>query len=160
LVYAAQRAGLRILSDDAVYVQLFPAPRVWATDGPVFLAADAVEWFPELAGLPIVTRANGRRKIALHVADAGAPLVCTGLCLLQRTGLARPRAAALTADDAVAELIAALSPGFDAFRDTIEPRLRALARGGAWRIELSEHPRAAVPLLRQLLDRVAAHAAS
>jgi len=168
LAYAAQRAGLDVLTDDAVYVQLEPALRVWTLRRPLHLAPDAARWFPELAGLPTTLRANGKRRIAVmpqtppgQQRDPGrarptpAATRTWGLCLLERAPGAAPAAVPIAADEAVARVVADLEPGFDVWRETIGPRVAALARGGAWRLRVGTDPRAAAPIIRELLDCVA-----
>jgi len=169
LAYAAQRAGLDVLTDDAVYVQLEPDLRVWTLRRPLHLAPEAAQWFPELADLPTTLRANGKRRIAVmpqtlapgqHREPEGAPAApitvrTWGLCLLERARGAAPTAMPIDADEAVAHIVADLEPGFDVWRDTIGARIAALARGGAWRLRVGDDPRAAVPVIRALLGRLA-----
>ena len=153
LAYAAHAAGLRVLSDDAVYVQIEPRLRLWGTGRPIHLDPRAAEWFPELAGRPVVPRPHGRRKAAVD-APAAAPPVAerAALCLLAR-GPGPPRAEALPPGEAVEAVASTLEPGFDAFEGTIRPRLEALAAGGAWRVVTGARPHDALPVLLELLDR-------
>src|SRR5690606_20326200 len=72
LAYAALAAGLDVLGDDAVYVQLEPTPCVWTLRRPLHLTPEAASWFPELAGRPAIPRAHGTRRIAVMPA-AGTP---------------------------------------------------------------------------------------
>ena len=162
LAYAAHRAGLRVLSDDAVYVQLRPRCRVWGLAGPIHLSPTATAHFPELAGAPVTLRPNGKRKIAVHLAQPGSsapdtePPVFerTGLCLLER-GADDVALEPIPVDAAVDRIASNLDPGFDLFRDTIAHRIRALAAGGAWRLRLSPDPNAAIPRIRELLATLA-----
>ncbi|HEX7091709.1 MAG TPA: hypothetical protein VF192_16330 [Longimicrobiales bacterium] len=189
LAYAALRAGLAVLGDDAVYVQLAGTFRVWGLGRPIHLAPEAARWFPELATRPAVLRANGKRRIVVSGQPAPAalapgqaegsrapaleagrtpppelvrpavrqapPLERAGLCLLEReAGSATASAEPIAPGEAVSRLVASLDPGFDVWRDTIGARIAALARGGAWRLRVGDDPRAAVPVTRELLDRV------
>lgn len=174
LAYAALAAGLDVQGDDAVYVQLEPAPRVWTLRRPLHLAPEAARWFPELAGRPAVLRANGKRRIAVMPAARTAPdapppaagwkggaavppltaVRTWGLCVLERVPGAAPGAVPIAAEDAVAHVVTNLEPGFDVWRETIGARVAALARGGAWRLRVGDDPRAAVPVIRELLGRV------
>lgn len=162
LAYAAHRAGLRVLSDDAVYVQLRPRCRVWGLAGPIHLPPTAVAHFPELAGAPVTLRPNGKRKIAVHLAQPGSstpdtePPVFerTGLCLLER-GADDVALEPIPVGAAVEQIASNLDPGFDLFRDTIAHRIRAVAAGGAWRLRLSPDPNAAIPRVRELLATLA-----
>jgi len=184
LAYAAQRAGLDVLTDDAVYVQLEPALHVWTLRRPLHLAPETAKWFPELASLPTTLRANGKQRIAVPMRSPArsSPAVpppppgwrggvegtpppspppavyavrCWGLCLLERAPGVAPAAIPIAADEAVARVVADLEPGFDVWRDTIGARVAALARGGAWRLRVGDDPRAAAPIIRELLDRLA-----
>jgi hypothetical protein len=162
LAYAAHRAGLRVLSDDAVYVQLRPRCRVWGMAGPIHLSPTAIAHFPELAGAPVTLRPNGKRKIAVPAAQPGIfalgpePPVFerTGLCLLER-GADDVALEAIPVDAAVEQVASNLDPGFDLFRDSIAHRIRALAAGGAWRLRLSPDPNAAIPRIREMLAALA-----
>ena len=181
LAYAAQRAGLDVLTDDAVYVQLEPALHVWTLRRPLHLAPETAKWFPELAGRSTILRVNGKRRIPVPTRSparsspavpppppgwkggeawtpapppAGHAARRWGLCLIERTPGAAPAAVPIAADEAVARVVADLEPGFDVWRDTIGARVAALARGGAWRLRVGDDPRAAAPVIRELLDRV------
>lgn len=156
LAYAAHRAGLRVLSDDAVYVQLDPRCRVWGLARPFHLVPEAAAHFPELINAPIVLRGNGKRKILVAAGGSGTPddapvLDQPGLCILER-GRGAVAFERMSADAAVERLLGALEPGFDLFRETIEPVLRALAAGGAWRLRLSDEPAAAIACIVEILD--------
>jgi len=161
LAYAAWRAGLDVLADDAVYVQLEPRPQVWALPGPVHLEPAALRWFPELAGRPLVRRPDGRAKLAVELGPASAARAAepAGLCVLAPGGPG-PALEPLDPAEAVAALLAELAPGFDAFRPTIAARIRALAEPGAWRLRTGDDPRAAIPLVSGLLRGASRRAAA
>ena len=165
LAYAAHREGFRVLTDDAAYVQLSPSLRVWGMPGPLHLPASAVAWFPELAEEPLVRRPSGALKHAVElsggeVADTGGgtcqadpPMVeRAALCVLERAqdgAVGRP-VVTLEPEKAVALLLSRLEPGFDAFRESIAPRLRALAAEGVWLVRVGEDPRATVAALAEI----------
>lgn len=170
IAFAALRAGLRVLDDDAVYLQLEPRLRVWGKGRRLHLTPDAVALFPELADRSLVFRSNGKWKIPVAIpplepehataqpeSSPVLPVAEEGvLCLLER-GEGPVRLQALSArevEEAIAELLGALEGGFHAFHDLLGPRLRALARGGVWRLRLSDDPAAAVSCIRGLLGRV------
>src|SRR5690606_28995391 len=145
---------------------------------PLHLAPDAAVWFPELAGRAAILRANGKRRIPVAEAlparssAAGAPPMPawsgragaapsrppaagrSGRRLRERAPGSTPGAVPISAEDAVARVVANLEPGFDVWHDTIGARVAALACGGAWRLRVGGDPRAAVPVIRELLDRV------
>lgn len=155
LAYAAMKAGLRVLTDDAVYVQLEPRTRVWGMGRPLHLPPEAAEWFPELSRTPLVTRQGGKRKRAVEPPPAAETPVIdrAGLCILE-AGRGETGAEALAPEAAVDALVSGLDPGFDFFRETIPDRIRALAAGGVWRVRLGPRPDAALSTLIELLPRV------
>ena len=143
LALAALRAGLRVLSDDALYVQLEPALRVWGFPRPIHLLPDA-------AADPdgVLRLRGGRWKVAVPPGEwAGEPVAERAvLCLLERG-----RAVALepiAADAAVEAVAASLEPGFDHFRAEVSAAARALAARAAWRLTLSPDPAEAIAVLR------------
>lgn len=158
LALAALRAGLRVLTDDAVYVQLRPRLRVWGMGRPLHVPPAAAERFPGLAARPAVARPGGKRKVPVELEPgrtAAAPPVVerAGLCVLEPDE-AGPALARISPEEAVQSLTARLDPGFDVFRDTIPDRIRALAEGGAWRVGVGAEPERSLPLLREILEGV------
>ncbi|HEX2078251.1 MAG TPA: hypothetical protein VHG08_11100, partial [Longimicrobium sp.] len=152
LTYAALRSGLRVLSEDTVFLQESPVPRVWGLGGFVHLHPDAARFFPELRSLPPRRRANGDLKLAIHTPPITAGIERAGICLLARGDAAgMERAAPEEVERAVA---AELDAGFDRFAKTIGPRVRRIAGGGAWRLILPPSPGDGVPLLHRMLDEV------
>lgn len=156
LTYAGVRAGLRVLADDTVNLQLQPRLGIWGMPGYLHLPADAADRFPELAGSETRLLANRKEKLAvdLRAIDAVAPSPVVdraGLCLLSRREDG-PVLEELGQDEAVEELLRREEPGFDVFRDTIGAAIRELARGGAWRLHVGADPSAAVPYLHRMFD--------
>ena len=156
LVYAAARAGLRILSEDAVFLQLDPF-RVWGMPRFVHLTPGSVRFFPELEGVRPRLLANGKTKLALDLRERAPAAPCpaagrAGICLLAR-GPA-PGIEALETEDVVGALTAAPEPGFDLYAGSIGARIRRAAERGTWRMILPPHPSDAVPMLHRMLDAV------
>ena len=154
LVYAAARAGLQVLSEDAVFLQLDPF-RVWGMPRFIHLTPASVRFFPELEGVRPKLLANGKTKLALDLrerAPAAPALVAerAGVCLLARGD--EPGIARLGADEVVEALTAAPEPGFDLYARSVGARIRHAAAAGAWRMTLPPHPSDAVPLLHRMLD--------
>src|SRR4051812_5376025 len=142
LALAAARANLPVLTDDSVYLQTEPRLTVWGLSRPVHVfEKDA----PGVAG-PKRWRA-GRLKNAITLPSRAPKAEQAILCLLEHgTRIAlRP----LGVEDAIAELMAGLEPGFDLFRGTLPQTLRAMAPDGAWRLTLSADPDEAIALLQQ-----------
>lgn len=161
LVYAAARAGLRVLSEDAVYLQSNP-PRVWGMPRFVHLTPETARFFPELAEMTPKRLFNGKTKLAIDLrtlaSDNTEPVATrAGICLLARGS--RPGAEPIDPREGVAELTAALEPGFDAYADSVGEKIARIAETGAWRLTLPPHPADAVPLLGPLLDALESRAA-
>lgn len=157
LVYAAQRAGLRVLTEDCAFLQGGAAPRVWGLPRAVHLLPDAVRFFPELADAVPAVRANGKTKIAvdLRAAHAAAPpraVDRVGICLLARG--AQPALEMLPPHAIEAGLTAQMEPGFHRFAATIGEPVRRLAARGGWRLTLPSSPREALPLLHRMFDEL------
>jgi hypothetical protein len=155
LVYAAMRAGLRVLAEDCAFLQAEPAPRVWGMPGSVHLLPDAVRWFPELADAAPTLRANGKTKLAVsvHAAGAAAPpraVERVGVCLLARGP--HPAIETLPPHAVQAGLTVRLEPGFHRFADTLGAPLRRLAGRGGWRLTLPATPHDTIAMLHRLFD--------
>ncbi|MBI4519532.1 MAG: hypothetical protein HY701_01740 [Gemmatimonadetes bacterium] len=158
LCYAALRAGLAVLADDVVYLQLEPRLRVWGMPGFLHLPPSAAAHFPELAGCTPSLLANGKEKLAVRAAeaDAVAPLPVvehTGICLLERSG-AEPALESVAPAEIVRIIASAPESGFDVFADTIGPGLRQLAERGGWRLRVGDSPMGAVALLHTMFDQL------
>jgi hypothetical protein len=152
LAYAAMRAGFRVLSEDAVYLQLDPF-RVWGVPRRIHLTPDSARFFPELASVPSVVLANGKTKLPVEVGEMAArPPFATraAVCLLERGPV--PGITRLSPDQVYAALASEMDEGFDHFRDRIAPRLRRLAEPGGWRFTLPPHPTDAIPHLHAMFD--------
>jgi hypothetical protein len=163
LVYAALRAGLRVLTEDCAFLQGGAslqggaAPRVWGMPGRVHLLPDAVRWFPELADAAPIRRANGKTKIAIDLRAAGAAapprgVERVGICLLARGVM--PAVEMLPPHAIEAGLAAQVEPGFHRFAATIGEPIRRLAARGGWRLTLPASPHAAIPLLHRMFDEL------
>lgn len=159
LALAALRAGLRVLTDDAVYLQLRPRLRVWAMGRPLHVPVRTAQRFAGLTGIAAVPRPGGKRKVPVELQPPGGGVLepgvaeRAGLCVLER-GAARPDIEPIAAEEAVRAIVSRLDPGFDLFSATIPERLRALASGGAWRVRVGDHPETALPAILDLLGKV------
>ncbi|MFI5257269.1 MAG: hypothetical protein ACHQRK_08410 [Gemmatimonadales bacterium] len=152
--YLAQRSGLEVLSDDRVWVQLEPAPRVWGTPARLRLVPEAESDFPELAAHPVV-EADGKRKIAVPLRGMGEGMSRVpddiAVCVMERGG--GPALLERLGPEVVsAALSDQLAPGFDRYPARQREVARRLSAGGGWRLRLSGQAAEALPLLRQMLD--------
>lgn len=156
LVYAAARAGLRVLAEDTVHLQASPHLRIWGLPGYVHLPPETRDRFAELRSVEPTMRANGKIKIAIDLRSLGAlpplPVVSRAtVCILSRSG-GPARLSPLDPETAERSLTGARETGFDLFHDTIRTPVRELVAGGAWSLELSDDPDEALPLLERLLE--------
>lgn len=155
LAYAAHLAGLTVVSDDTVWVQLRPRMTVWGPatrERRISLLPDAREKFPSLADSDPVRLPNGKCKISIHLGErALEPTLNAVVCLLTRTGhdtvLTRARPETLAA-----ALAREPEPGFDRFPTRHAACARALASPGGWELAVSNDPSSAVPHLMTMLD--------
>ena len=158
LAYACHEAGLDLLGDDHVRVQLAPSLRVWGWPGRVRLLAEAAAQLG-VAGEP-VKLANGKLKsvVEARCAVTADRLVANDvtLCVLTRDG--DSVSIDPLAPDALARALEAqLAPGFDRFPARWPRVVRALTERGGWRLNLSRDARDAVPVVRNLLAHASRH---
>jgi hypothetical protein len=146
LALAAYQAGFRLLSDDTVYVSAAPALRIWGIPRPIHLFPEDA---PASATGPVRIR-NGKLKQIVALRRAASPIVArrAALCVLDFGA-----SAALDRIDQAEALRRAgpLEAGFDLLQGPIDAALKALTRGGAWRLTLSQHPAEAIALLADAL---------
>jgi hypothetical protein len=159
LSYAAARAGLSVLSEDTVFAQLEDGLRLWAMPGYVNVPPDGGRHFAELVNAPTEMLPTGKEKIrvSLSALEAAAPrpfIDRAGICFVERASGARVSVAPLTVHGIESAMLRQREPGFDLFHGSRAALARALAAGGAWRLTLGDHPDAALPVLRDLLDQV------
>lgn len=154
LAYLAHAAGFDVLGDDRVWVQLAPRLRVWGWPGRARLLPDASSHFPEVARLGTPSDEDGKRKLVVPLADGPACATYmardAAVCVLARgqAGAALERLAPAAVE---AALLRQPDAGFDRFPERHGAVVRALAARGGWRLTLSNDPREALPLLREML---------
>lgn len=154
LARAADSAGLRLLSDDAVYVQRSPQLRVWGWPGAVHLLP------ADTASRVSPTRIrNGKIKHVVEIHSASSVAISCDravLCVLAHGE--KPALTPVSADEAL-ERLWPLDPGFDLMPEPIGAAVRALAARGAWELRLSKDPHASIRLILASLSRLASTAA-
>jgi len=153
LAYACHAAGMDLLGDDHVRVQLEPELRLWGWPGRVRLAP-ATRWSPAIEHSDDAPESPVGDKTVVEALDrmSAARLVAKDVtvCLLTRDG----RAASVAPIDAAAlarALDAQLAPGFDRFPARWPVVRDALAARAGWRLNLSSDPREGVALVREIL---------
>jgi hypothetical protein len=160
LSYAAARSGLRVLSEDTVFAQLEGGLRLWAMPGFVNVPPDGGRHFAELVDAPRQMLPTGKEKIrvSLSALEAAAPqpfIDRAGICFVERAPGARGLSVEpLNVHGIESAMLRHQEPGFDLFDGSRAALARALAAGGGWRLTLGDHPDAALPVLRDLLDQV------
>jgi hypothetical protein len=147
LAYLAHSEGIRVLSDDHVWIQLDPECRIWGSAPHARLRAESAVHFPD------VDHPGGEKLVvALAPRDNDHCLVARGpvVCILARGN--RASLEPLQPSDIEADLVRQLSPGFDRFPERNHAAFSAIANGGGWRLTLSEDPYDALALLHHVLD--------
>lgn len=155
LAYLAQRSGLDVMSEDRVWIQQSPALRVWGWPVRLHLRPESAAHFPELNGAAMGAHGAGPLRHVVDIATGAnvIPRFCADdvvVCLLTR-GDSAPSLERVEAGELVEALHRDLASGFDRHADRHEPAMRAIAKGGGWRLRLSGNPHEALPLLKQML---------
>ncbi|MGE5721093.1 MAG: hypothetical protein ACM3YM_01415, partial [Sphingomonadales bacterium] len=149
LALAAAARGFQVLSDDTVFIEVGPPARVWGLPRPIHVfPADA----PSGAG---ATRQRGGKLKSVVPLDAALSRRVADqakLILLNRSD--RLALTPLDTEAAVAGL-SRLEPGFHLLREESEAAARALARHGAWRLDLADDPAAAIEFISTRLSSAA-----
>jgi hypothetical protein len=158
LAYLCHAAGCALMSEDRVYLQLEPSPRVWGWPSAVRLVPDVAARLGA-GDTDVRVQRRGRNKVEI---DASSGMNRERLttsdfvaCVLTRDG--GPAALEPLSPDALASALSEqLAPGFDRFPERWPAALRALVGRGGWRLNLSSDPREAVPLVHDVLRRATA----
>jgi hypothetical protein len=141
LSLAAMARGLRILSDDTVYIQMLPRLRIWGWPRPVHV-------FPaDAPGFTGETRLRGGKlKAAVPVPARLEPPVAdqAAVVLLERG----ERIGLEPVEPSVAAgALSRLEPGFDLLARESAEAIAAVTAQGAWRLTLTRDPAAAIDAL-------------
>lgn len=154
LAYLAHAAGIRVLSDDRVWVQLEPSLRIWGTPGVARLTASALSLFPELeaVGITLTPGSSGKFTVPMPTLNdwSGQTTSRAVVCALvrgERAALDRMSSASLSA-----MLLSQVAPGFDRFPNRMERVVEMLTAAGGWQLTLTGDAREALPLLQRMLD--------
>ena len=154
LAYAASRAGLEVRGDEAAYVQLRPALRLWGMPGRVRLSTVGAAHFPELSEVPPVSWVNGKPKVVVDF-DVGEgalrPVERVVVCLLSE-GDGPARVERVEASVVFDFLTSRVESGFDLNPAEGKRVAEQLAGNGGWRVQLSDNPFDAVPLIEEMLE--------
>lgn len=154
LSLAAMARGLRILSDDTVYIQLQPRLRIWGLPRPVHVfPADA----PGFTGA--MRLRAGKLKAAVPVRPWPGPPVAddAAVVLLERGEQVRLQA---VEPSVAVRALSRLEPGFDLLGRESEAAIAAVTASGAWKLTLSRDPVAAIDCLAERFGAGLASAAA
>jgi hypothetical protein len=157
LTYAAADAGLQVLAEDVVYVQLRPELRLWGASAYLHLPPEAARHFNALDGAESVRLANGKHKLVVDLRGMAGGTVATvagsaGICILCRGTRATPSLRALSPAEVVERLGTSLEDGFDLFPATVGAVHGALAAHGGWELTIGGPPSGHIAPLRRMLD--------
>ena len=156
IAYLCHAAGLDLLGDDHVRVQLAPSLRIWGWPGRVRLNSETAAALG-MSQLP-VQLANGKRKVVIDASPgvSAGRLVADDatVCLLSRDG--GPLALeSLPAESLQRAHDEQLAPGFDRFPAQWPAVAHALTARGGWRLNLTNDAQDALPVVRDLIERAA-----
>jgi hypothetical protein len=141
LSLAAMTRGLRILSDDTVYIQLQPRLRIWGFPRPLHVFPADAPGFIQGSRL----RA-GKLKAAVPLAAWPAAPVADHAALVLLARGEDIRLEPIEPSAAMAAL-SRLEPGFDLLaRESVEA-IAAITAHGVWRLTLTRDPAAAIAVL-------------
>lgn len=140
LALAAARRGLRLLSDDMVFVQTEPQLRLWGFPRPVHVFSEDAPPGPHATRMR-----GGKLKVAIPAPRAARALMIDHGRLI----LLQPSAGLMLEETDPSEAVGSLTlePGFDLLPEQSVAAMRALAVQGVWRLGLSRDPGAAIDLL-------------
>ncbi|WP_396624354.1 hypothetical protein [Luteitalea sp.] len=152
LAYACGHAGLRVLTEDTVFVDAAGSvARLWGGLPCHWLRPAAVDMFPELAGHPVVVRGNGKPR--LRIPAAGPPLLTTTApvsAVLIETGGDEPVLEALGSDVLADRVAADRTEGFDQYPESRPGVVDWLRTRPAYLCRRGPDPRLTARLLARL----------
>ena len=153
LAYAASRAGLQVRGDEAAYVQCDPTLRVWGMAGTVRLSTLGASHFPELSEVPPIVSLNGKQKVMVDLdvgEDVLSPVEEAVVCVLSK-GHDTASLERLQPSVVFDFLTSRVESGFDLNPAEGKRVAEQLAGTGGWRVQLSDNPFDAVPLIEEML---------
>lgn len=141
LALAANSAGLPVLAEDTVFVQLDPALRIWGLAGDVHILENTAP-----PGTEARTRLrSGRLKYAVPIARARPSADSATLYVLARGD--QVSLDPLPPETAVRMLTSEPESGYEFYGHRMEDAIRAIAGGGCWQLTLADDPNAAIARL-------------
>jgi len=144
LAMAAAQAGLDVLSEDTVFVQLRPKLRLWSRTEAIHVFENDAPAGAE-GGLRL---RSGRWKKVLPLATRRSYADSATLCVLASGD--NLSLTPMAPDEAITTLTANPEPGYEFYGARCAEAVRLLAGSGAWRLTLSKSPHEAIGLIRQV----------
>jgi len=160
LAYACAKAGMQIVSDDVVHLELDPVNQrvtLWGNPWTLRLLPDVIQMFPELTGTEVKRRGGHEACLEVdvpHLFPGSALISCqpTALIFVERDHSAEQKM------DPIENELALKRLGQDIILDDAwviarhQKALRKLAAIGAYELRYSGAPTVAVELIRNLLQ--------
>jgi len=159
LAYACARSGLQVLSDDVVHLRIDPASnqlRLWGRPWFLRLAPEAVDLFPELAGLQPQLRSDHEWYLEIDVENqfpGTAVVSCEpeALVFLERHRDAASRLQPLNVDSAMERLLKDIHVSETSVVERHRATLARLLQTKAYTLSYSGDPMKAVEVIRSIL---------
>jgi hypothetical protein len=156
IAYAAHAAGLDVLSEDIVWVQMSPAVRVWGKSQAIHLLADAGVPFPELQHMRASIQSNGKHKMTVPIEprakEGSVAADRVVVCLLER-GRGCAQLSRVEPNELHFALMQDAAAGFDRYPERRAECAHLLSANGGWRLILSVDPHDGLSLIDDLLRR-------
>jgi hypothetical protein len=155
LCYACARAGISLLAEDVVYVGMRDRLQLWGNPWRIHLLPDAPQFFPELIDRPVQIQSNGKRKLAVDLAEPDSTLLhCYAeravVCLVRRHKSHASTLTPIEPQAAATTIRHNREAGFDLY-SSAGIIAEALAAGGVYQLNVGSNLSGAVELLRDLL---------
>ena len=159
LAYACAQSGLQVLSDDVVHLRIDPASnqlRLWGRPWFLRLAPEAVDLFPELAGLQPQLRSDHEWYLEVDVENqfpGTAVVSCEpeALVFLERHRDAASRLQPLNVDSAMERLLKDIHLSETSVIERHRATLARLLQTKAYTLSYSGDPMKAVEVIRSIL---------
>ena len=156
LAFTAARSGLVAFGEDVVYVQTSPDLRAWTLAGDITLLPEVASRYNDVKDISPTRLATGKEKViaANRTSNRLDRATRLGVCVLS-PGHETASINAISSDEVTRELLSHVETGFDTYSaEARENTVRALARNGGWRLNLSPNPEDSIPLIRRMLSEI------
>jgi hypothetical protein len=156
LAYTAHAAGLDVMSEDIVWVQMSPVTRIWGKSQAIHLLAGAGLLFPELQHTQVSAQPNGKHKMTVPLGPRAREVSVAAdgavVCLLE-PGRGCAQLSRVEPDELHFALMQDAAAGFDRYPERRAECAHLLSANGGWRLTLSADPHDGLSLIDGLLRR-------